>query len=118
MKPIAAPIPHHALAQAFAAVNHQHRIALPRPSSAAEAGAPVAMAPIGHPRGHLWAGASVYHAPALGMTHHIAAGDMHGLFVSQHVAQGDFHGIAPSGAHIAIGDKNLAPQGRNVRGSK
>ncbi len=81
MKPLQPNPPHHALVQAYAALNHQHYIALPAPMSHAQAGLPLAsVGGAAHPRGHLWTGLPVYHAPALGMTHHIALGDLHGTY--------------------------------------
>ena len=72
MKATSPLIPHYALVQAFAA-EQQHYIAVRPPLNAAQAGAPVALSPVAHPRGHLWSGASVYAQPALGLTHHLKA---------------------------------------------
>ena len=73
MKATPAQVPHHVLVQAFAE-QYQHFIAVKPPLTAAQAGAPVALSPVAHPRGHLWSGASVYAQPALGLTHHLPKG--------------------------------------------
>ncbi len=62
-------IPHYALVAHYAA-QYQHTIPLMSPATALLAGAPVANAPLAHPLGHLWGGASVYHTPSLGLSYH------------------------------------------------
>jgi hypothetical protein len=71
MKATPAPVPHHVLVQAFAG-EQQYGVALKQPLTAAQAGAPHSR--FTHALGHLWSGDSVYHTPALGLTHHLPKG--------------------------------------------
>ena len=112
MKPVAAPIPHHVLAQAYAGANHQHFVQLYMPMTHAQAGLPLgpghgALAPgmLPHPNG-LWSGPSVYHTPSLGLSHHLSPGLPLGPGVGGPL--GDRGPIAPHTGWTAP---------RNIRGS-